>query len=593
MLVRSLSPRALLLAASLAGVACLAACGDDDTSVTPMDAGMARDMNVPITPLPEAQRCPGGPNCTGVGDDVLYVGTAREEITTVIDDTVEILTGDLNGNGEYDVGETFRDVNGNGRFDGVWMAGFGNGRGATGVHDPQYASVIALRQNDVTMALVSIDCVGYFKGEMDLIRELVADADLDYVVISATHSHESRDTAGLWGLETGETGLNPAFMQRVREQSAAAIRAALADLEPANVQYANFRTRDMEGGVARYHGDIRDPIIVDDEVRIMRFLRAGSTTETIATLVNWASHPEYSGDSNTLLSSDFVHALREGVSEGVDFADDSRDLPGIGGQTTFFQGPLGSQIGPNQLDSRRWGQAADPDAGIAADPTARPVLDEETIEIAQTVGAQIAWGVLDALEPGGRSVTDETADLAFANRYFYVSVENDAFVVAFNQGIFDRELFNWDPERVVTNRNRPQVLSEVAVLDIGRARFLTFPGELDPCLFIGGYDGSFTPTGVDIIDPSNSNPPDLTAAPAGPYLREIASTSRTGVEYVYALGLTNDFLGYLIPDFDYKLSESSPYFEEAEGDHYEETNSVGVNGWGTIEDNVRALLAPP
>jgi len=442
------------------------------------------------------------------------------------------------------------------------------------------------------MALVSIDCVGYFKGEMDLIRALVADADVDYVVISATHSHESRDTAGLWGIETGETGLNPLFMQRVREQAAAAIRAAVADLEPANVQYANFRTRDMEGGVPRYQGDIRDPIVVDDEVRIMRFLRAGSTTETIATLVNWASHPEYSGDSNTLLSSDFVHALREGVSNGVDFADDTRDLSGIGGLTTFFQGPLGSQIGPNQLDSRRWGQAADPDAGVAADPTARPVLDEETIEIAQTVGAQIAWGVLDALQPGGRSVTDETADLAFANRYFYVSVENDAFVVAFNQGIFDRELFNWDPERVVTNRNRPQVLSEVAVLDIGRSRLLTFPGELDPCLFIGGYDGSFTPTGIDIIDPSNSNPPDLMAAPGAPYLREIAIGSRPGVEYVYALGLTNDFLGYLIPDFDYKLSESSPYFDEAEGDHYEETNSVGVNGWGTIEDNVRALLAP-
>ncbi len=590
---------ALLLAASLAGL--LSACGDDDVTPPPSDAGTDAgvDANIPPTPLPEPLHCPGDPSCTGVGDDVLYVGTARAEITPVIDDSTEIVTDDANGNGEYDVGEAFRDTNGNGHFDGVWMAGFGNGRGAIGVHDPLYTSVIALRQNDLTLALVSIDCVGYFKGEMDLTRALVADADIDYVVISATHSHEARDTAGLWGVETGSTGLDPAFMQRIREQSAVALRAAVAGLEPANVQYATFRTRDMEGGMPRYEGDNRDPIIVDDEVRIMRFLRAGSTTDTIATLVNWAAHPEYSGARNRLLSSDYAHALREGVSHGVDFADDSRDLPGVGGQTTFFQGPLGSQIGPNQINSVSWGTAADPDAGTPADPAARPLLPEDTIEIAQTVGSQLAWGVLHALGPDGSSVIDETADLAFKNRYFYLDVENDAFVIAFNQGIFDRQLYNWDPEHVVSRRNTPQVLTEVAVLDIGRSRLLTFPGELDPCLFVGGYhpDGAgvypYTPEGVDIIDPSNSNPPDLTAAPAGPYLREVALASRPGVEYVFALGLTNDFLGYLIPSFDYKLAMLSPYFAEADGDHYEETNSIGPSGWPAIEENVKALLAAP
>ena len=589
---RTMSAR---LVAALACLLVVPACGDDDAPPPPVpDAGAdaGADGGVTITPLPPAQRCPGDPGCTGVGDDVLYVGTAREDITPTIDATTEILTNDRNGNGEYNVGDEFRDTNGNGRFDGVWMAGFGNGRGATGVHDPQYTSAIVLRQNDTTLALVSIDCIGYFKGEMDLTRALVADAGVDYVVFSATHSHESRDTAGLWGIETGTTGLDPAFMATLRERSAAAIRAAVAALAPANVQYANFRTRDLEGGMRAYHGDLRDPIIIDDEVRVLRFLRAGSTTDTIATLVNWASHPEYAGDANTLLSSDFAHALREGVSNGVDFADDSRDLPGVGGITTFFQGPLGSQIGPNGLDARRWGTPADADAGVPADPTARTPIDDETIEIGQTVGAQIAWGVLDALAPGGASVIDETADIAFANRYFYLTVENAAFVIAFNQGIFDRQLFNWNPDRVVSRSNRPQVLTEVAVLDIGRARLLTFPGELDPCLFVGGYDGAFTPDGVDIIDPTNSNPPELTAAPEAPYLRELARGSRPGVEYVFALGLANDFLGYLIPAFDYKLDPASPYFAEAEGDHYEETNSIGPSGWPAIEENTQSLLAP-
>lgn len=601
MSIRPIHRSALSIVVSLAGLLVVSACGDDDVVPPPVDAGTDTgiDANVPITPLPDPQHCPGDPACTGVGDDVLYVGAAREEITPVIDDSTEILTGDLNGNGEYDVGETFRDTNGNGRFDGVWMAGFGNGRGATGVHDPQYTSVIALRQNDLTMALVSIDCVGYFKGEMDLVRDLVADADIDYVVIGATHSHEARDTAGLWGVETGTTGLDPAFMLRVRERTEAAIRAAVAALEPANVQYTTFRTRDLEGGTLRYEGDNRDPNIIDDEVRVMRFLRAGSSTDTIATLVNWAAHPEYSGSRNTLLSSDFAHSLREGVSNGVTFDDPSRDLVGVGGLTVYFQGPQGSQIGPNHISPVRWGSAADPDAGVLADAAARPPVADDTIEQAQTVGSQIAWGVLHALGPAGGSVTDATAALAFANRYFYLDVENDAFVVAFNQGIFDRQLFNWDPEHVVSRHNRPQVLSEVAVLDIGRSRLLTFPGELDPCLFVGGYfpDAGgvypFTPEGVAINDADNPNPPNLTAAPPPPYLREIAAASRPDVDYVYALGLTDDFLGYLIPPFDYELDPASPYFAEAPGDHYEETNSIGPSGWPVIEENIKALLAAP
>jgi hypothetical protein len=34
-------------------------------------------------------------------------------------------------------------------------------------------------------------------------------------------------------------------------------------------------------------------------------------------------------------------------------------------------------------------------------------------------------------------------------------------------------------------------------------------------------------------------------------------------------------LGYIIPEYNYVLSERVPYIEEAEGDHYEETNSLG------------------
>ncbi len=74
------------------------------------------------------------------------------------------------------------------------------------------------------------------------------------------------------------TGVNLAYMDYVRSQAAQAIRDAVAALEPANVQWATTMLRDQEGGVTRYVSDNRDPQIIDDEIRIARFVRAADGT---------------------------------------------------------------------------------------------------------------------------------------------------------------------------------------------------------------------------------------------------------------------------------------------------------------------------
>src|SRR5262249_38520448 len=153
-------------------------------------------------------------------------------------------------------GDTFHDANHDGRYDGVWIAGFDNARGANGVHDPQYASALALRYGGTTIVFLVIDCVGYFIDDMEHIRARVRSmgVDVDPVEISATHSHEARDTVGLWGLTETETGIDPAFMDHIVDRGAAAVQEAVAALEPAHVQYASTKLRDEEGGVNSYHG---------------------------------------------------------------------------------------------------------------------------------------------------------------------------------------------------------------------------------------------------------------------------------------------------------------------------------------------------
>jgi len=543
------------------------------------DAGAdaaARDAGPPDAgPFMPDLECPGGPGCTAGGDGMLFAGAAAVAITPTVDDTTEVLTLDVNGNGSYDPeeGDTFRDTNGNGALDGIWIAGFGNGRAATGVNDDQWARALVLRDGDITLAIVAVDAVGLFYDDVLLVREALSDLDVDYVTLAATHSHQAKDTMGIWGRTYFETGLDHAYQETIRAASVRAVREAVAGLERVNVQYASLRLRDVPGGVLRYVGDNRDPQILDDEARVMRFVRAGADT-TVATLTNFAAHPEYAGSENTLLSSDYVHWLRAGIEDGVTGADGAR-RDGVGGIAVFVNGALGCQIGPNGIDPRRW-DGTPPDRGL---------------DRAHTIGEQLAWHVLGALGPDGGSTTDETAVLGVRTRTLFLDVQNRKYHFAAVGELFERRTYHWDETRpLLPGRNEPDVMTEIAVIDVGRAQFLTAPGEMDPALFVGGYDGAYTPEGVMIVDPDNPNPPDLSRAPPPPYLRD---RMRADAEMRGVFGLTSDQLGYLIPSFNYELASPGAYFDEAAGDHYDETNSLGPDAWPNLERELNALLAWP
>lgn len=597
-----MTERAALLGAMLALVAC-----DPAPAVTP-DAGAPDDAPAPLDAPPDAPppyapdlECPGAPGCTGVGDGVLYAGVATVDITPVITictapgpDCTETLDVDVNGDGEFDEaeGDTFHDWNGNGRYDGVWMAGFGNARGATGVRDPQSVRAIALRWNDVTLVLASIDVIGWFKSEIDVVRERVAaDADgddVDFILVSATHVHQARDVIGIWGVTEDETGLDAAYSERVRAAATTAVLDAVRDLRPANLERWSVRLRDVpDGGVHRFISDWRDPNVFDDEVNLMRFVEAGTATATepgttIATLVNFGSHPECFDDDNTLLSSDFVHYLRVALEDGVAGPTGAIE-PGLGGTAVFFQGALGSQIGPGTVEARAW------------DGTPLPRATEREA-FTRAIGEQIGWVALSARRgtfPAGLSPTiDDTAALAVRTRSFLLVVENRRYHVAILQHIFDRPSFGWDMSRPISATNLPYVESEVSVLDIGGTQIITAPGELDPILFLGGLEApyEYTPAGMDVVDTSRENAPDLTMRPAAPFVRDLA---RDDADQVLLFGLAQDFVGYLVPEFDYELDPVSPYYEEAPGEHYEETNSVGEHGWPTVRTEMEALLAWP
>jgi len=492
--------------------------------------------------------CPGRDHCRNVGDNRLLVGAAREDITPSISETWE----DRDMDGRFDEGEPFVDTNGNGTFDGYWIAGFGTNRPARGVHDPLQVRAIAFRYNDITVVWAVLDAVGYFINEMDLVRRepLLQGVDIDRVIIASTHVHQGVDTVGLWGIDLATTGRVPSYMALVRQRTAQAIWRAVLALRPVRMRVAQTVTVDERGSTLEYVNDTRDPKLYDPTVTAVQFVDDAMPTRTVATWVNWASHPEYVGSRNNLLSADYVHWLRDTIENGIP----AESLPGLGGTVVFVNGALGGQVGPGGGQPRdRMGM----------------LVTEAGFRKAEIVGTNVGRLTLQALQ---RDAT-ETREVALSYRTapLHAAVENIGYGIFYNMGIFDRELFNFNPRLPVGANNRAWVRSRVTYFQVGPVAVITAPGELHPELWVG-FDPRWSWGQTTLREMPNA--PDLTQAPPPPYLRDVM-LANPGVRYAFVAGLAEDFLGYIVPSYNYVLHPALPYIAEAAGHHYEETNSIG------------------
>lgn len=527
--------------------------------------------------------CPGDAGCASTGDGVLKAGAAAVSITPPCFESWE----DLNGDAEYKPSEeSFYDCGcdqlcagdpgypgpdegeGDGVFQAVWMAGFQNSRPAMEVHDDLWARAVALRQGDTTVAVVALDLVGFFNGHILQIREDAAAAgvDVDHIIVTSTHVHEGPDTMGLWGRDTFESGVNDEYMAYVRAQTVEAVRQAVAGLEPVTLSANAIDTAAPFGdkGTRNTIRDSRDPVIVDELLYVAQL--KGSSGATVATLLNWGNHPEALSDENNALTSDFVHYIRDAVENGVHY--DSYDVDGVGGVAVFLNGTVGGLMTP---------------LGVHVTDGEGNEWSESNWDKAGAIGKVIGELALDALSDA-QPVSNPA--LAVRMAQVYLPIDNFGFQTMFQAGVLVRETYHWDPDQNISEDNLPEILTEMDVLDLGPIRMLTVPGELFPEVAIGGYDGSRVNTTEDeFIDAGNPNPPDLSQAPAAPYLKD-----RMGAQYNWILGLGNDELGYIVPAYDFKVDEALPYIEEAEGDHYEETNSLGPQTAPLLEAHAATLL---
>lgn len=379
----------------------------------------------------------------------------------------------------------------------VWLAGYGAGRQATGIHDPLMARTVVLSDGSKQIGLVSVDLIGLQFPSVQRIRQAVP--ELDYVLVASTHNHEGPDVIGIWGPTLFKRGVDEAYLELVERRVVETLKQAAERLEPVRASF---------GAAAddRLLNDSRPPLVKDGVLRAVRFETPEGRTAGL--VVVWNCHPEALGSRNTLLTADFPATTVERLRA-------RHNCPVV-----YFSGALGGLMAP-------------PREGVT-DAGGRQ-LEEGQFEYAERYGHLVA----DLAE---RALLDarplDLTPLHVAALPVMIPVTNPYYRAARSFGVLSRESFLWTGDfsrrgervRLDTADQKTAVETEVACLRLGRLHVAAIPGEIYPELVYGKYQEPVDP-GADFPD-APLEPPVSKILPSGEWL---------------LLGLANDEIGYIIP----------------------------------------------
>lgn len=472
---------------------------------------------------------------------------------------------DANQNGHWDAGEPFEDDEGNtaldesskGKYDGIYLAGFGNRRLATGKHDDYWARTLVLEYGATRLAIVALDFVGYYVegsyyGTNHVRALLDPKLGIEEILITSTHNHEGPDTTGIWGQTRTSDGKYPKYLRFVDRQIAKSITLAAQRFEPVRLKFGVTnpqRSPSIAEMQTRTSG--RPPRFFDEELRVMQFVAASGANrnKAIATLVNWNTHPESMEDKNTEMTSDFPHAVREVIEKKY------------GGVALYTSGAIGAVeiIGDTNNRSNDRIRFDGKDYPLN-EKSNRPVF---TFERTEAIGRDIAKAAIEALESGEWS---KSTAFAVKKADLKGTVDNVGYLLLAQLGVLDTLRL---PAGGFGTSELPEYRTYIYALTLGDGEIVTTPGELFPEIFYGVA----THRRRDCPAADTGEPPE-------PAIRD-AMTAK----YKFMLGLCPDQFGYIVPRYDFRrepVDLKNPQFRQspdackAQGvpNHYHETNSA-------------------
>lgn len=201
---------------------------------------------------------------------------------------------------------------------------------ATGVHRPLTATVLALHPAGADsaqqqMLFIAVDHCLLWHDEMNSLLaalETASGLQREQIVVFFSHTH----AAGLMGLERCDLpggDLIPAYLEQLATTLSDGIETARRSLQPATICYGTghcslAQNRDLlDEDLNRFVCGFNPSGEADDTVLVANVVEANSS-QTIATIVNYACHPTTLAWDNTLISPDYVGAMREVIETATD-----------------------------------------------------------------------------------------------------------------------------------------------------------------------------------------------------------------------------------------------------------------------------------
>jgi hypothetical protein len=192
------------------------------------------------------------------------------------------------------------------------------------------ARAVVFRKGETTVAVVGLDLLGFPGVLAEKVRAKVPAIPARNILIGSTHTHSAPDAYAFPDGKGGHTG-DLKFIDSVVDKAAEAITEALGNLKPAHLKIA---TGEAKGKIAYnyYAPDLYD--------RRMSVIQAISTTDgkPLATLVNYAIHPEVLGNEVGILSPDCIGPMYDRIEKET------------GGTAIFMNGAQGGMITADNRD---------------------------------------------------------------------------------------------------------------------------------------------------------------------------------------------------------------------------------------------------
>jgi len=301
----------------------------------------------------------------------------------------------------------------------VYLAGFGNDRRATTIHDDLYARALTIQTEQTTLVLVALDLIGFFRPDVLEVIEKVNRPDVQ-IIIASTHTHHGPDTMGLWGPDQKTRGVDEVWMSATKQKIVDGIHASLSDLKPASVKWTSVHVP----GLVK---NARNPEILDDELTLLQFL--DTDHRSLVTLFNFPCHPETLWEHNPHITADYVYPLREETEQQT------------GAPCIFFSGALGGMMTPDVKD--------------------------HSFEEAETMGRKLAEDGIASLS----KVESQKSEISVEKRIIKAKLTNILYKLAFGRKLL--------PD---VRDKSGYVTTEVNLIKIGGLWLATVPGELLPRL---------------------------------------------------------------------------------------------------------------